>query len=88
MKTCPDFRRLARQAQWLAAFAASVSLPLAGAQAYIGPGVGAGAIAVVLGVIGSVILAIVALVWYPIKRLLRKRKEAAADTKAGPAEGE
>ena len=39
------------------------------AHAYIGPGVGAGTIAVVFGVIASIILAFVAIVWYPIKRL-------------------
>ena len=39
------------------------------AAAYIGPGVGAGAIAAVLGVIGSILLAIVAVIYYPIKRM-------------------
>lgn len=47
--------------------------PLA-AQAYIGPGVGAGAIGAVLGVIGSIFLALFAVVYYPIKRLLKGRK--------------
>ena len=36
------------------------------ALAYIGPGVGAGAIGAVLGVIGSIFLAIFAVVWYPV----------------------
>ena len=40
--------------------------------AYIGPGATAGAIAVVLGVIGSFILAIFSLLWYPFKRLIRR----------------
>jgi hypothetical protein len=44
------------------------------AQAYIGPGVGAGAISAVLGVLGSIFLAIVAVVYYPIKRLLKRGK--------------
>lgn len=39
--------------------------------AYVGPGLGAGAVAVVLGLLASVGLAIFALAWYPIKRLLR-----------------
>jgi len=43
--------------------------------AYIGPGAGAGAIAVVLGVIASIFLAFVAILWYPIKRLFRRRRE-------------
>lgn len=54
------------------AFVASTS----GALAYIGPGMGAGAIAVVLGVIGSFFLAIFALLYYPIKRLLRRNRTA------------
>lgn len=44
------------------------------ASAYIGPGVGAGAVAAVFGVIGSVFLAIVGVVYYPIKRMLKGRK--------------
>lgn len=39
--------------------------------AYIGPGATGGAIAVVLGVIGSIILAIFSLLWYPFKRIFR-----------------
>jgi membrane protein implicated in regulation of membrane protease activity len=50
------------------------------ALAYIGPGVGAGAIAAVLGVLGSIFLAIVAVLYYPIKRLLKGRKSRAAKT--------
>jgi hypothetical protein len=40
--------------------------------AYIGPGLGAGTLAVVVGFVGSIFLAIFALVWYPLKRLLTK----------------
>lgn len=53
------------------------------ALAYIGPGVGAGAIAAVVGVIGSVLLAIVAVIYYPIKRMLRRRKGRAAKSANG-----
>lgn len=42
------------------------------AAAYIGPGVGAGMIATVLGILTAVVLAVFAVVWYPIKRMLRK----------------
>ena len=45
----------------------------ANAHAYIGPGLGAGAIAIVLGFIGSIILAVFALLYYPIKRILKKK---------------
>ena len=40
--------------------------------AYIGPGLGAGTLAVIVGFIGSIFLAIFALVWYPLKRFLTK----------------
>lgn len=53
------------------------------ALAYIGPGVGAGAIAAVLGVLGSILLAIVAVLYYPIKRLLKGRKAGAPKSPAG-----
>ncbi|MDI3338405.1 hypothetical protein QKW60_18495 [Defluviimonas aestuarii] len=55
------------------------------AMAYIGPGVGAGAIAAVLGVIGSIFLAIVAVLYYPIKRMLKGRKSKVAK---GSGDGE
>jgi membrane protein implicated in regulation of membrane protease activity len=45
------------------------------ASAYIGPGIGAGAIAIVLGVLGSFFLALVTLIYYPIKRAIGKRKK-------------
>ena len=51
-----------------AAFAATPALP---AFAYIGPGAGAGAIAVVLGILASIVMAFFAILWYPIKRLLK-----------------
>jgi hypothetical protein len=59
----------------------AVMVPVA-AQAYIGPGLGAGALAAALGVVGSVVLGIFAVLYYPIKRLLRRRKGASADKTA------
>ncbi|MCY1128670.1 hypothetical protein OU426_17570 [Frigidibacter sp. RF13] len=51
--------------------------------AYIGPGVGAGAIGAVIGVIGAIFLAIFAVLWYPIKRMMKgKKKPGAAKTAA------
>lgn len=44
------------------------------AHAYIGPGAGAGTIAVVLGILASIVMAFVAIIWYPFKRLIKKRK--------------
>jgi hypothetical protein len=63
-----------RQLFPIAALAALVLLQPVAAQAYIGPGVGAGAVAAVLGVLGSIFLAIVAVLYYPIKRMLKGRK--------------
>lgn len=45
------------------------------AYAYVGPGLGAGTIAAVLGIIGSIFLALFAVIYYPIKRLLKKWKK-------------
>jgi len=45
------------------------------AYAYIGPGLGVGTIGVVLGILGSIVLALVAIVWYPVKRFFRKMKK-------------
>jgi len=42
------------------------------AHAYIGPGLGAGAVAVVVGVLASIGLALIAILWYPLKRLFKK----------------
>lgn len=45
------------------------------AMAYIGPGLATGTIGVILGVIGSICIAVFALVWYPFKRVLKKIKK-------------
>jgi hypothetical protein len=46
------------------------------AEAYVGPGLGAGTVAVVLGLLGSVFLALLAFIWYPFKRLIQKIKSS------------
>lgn len=45
--------------------------PLA-AHAYVGPGLGLGALGVILGIFTSIFLAIIGIFWYPIKRLIQK----------------
>jgi hypothetical protein len=40
--------------------------------AYVGPGLGGGIIAVIVGFLVSIFLAVTAVIWYPIKRLIRK----------------
>ena len=43
--------------------------------AYLGPGVGGGVIAATIGVIVAIFAALFGLIWFPVKRLLKKRKE-------------
>ena len=42
------------------------------AHAYVGPGVGLGVIGAFVGTVLAVLLAIVGVIWYPVKRLIRK----------------
>ena len=57
-------------------------LHVAPAYAYIGPGVGAGTIAIVLGILSSIFLAFVGIVWYPLKRLIKGRKSKSGTSDA------
>lgn len=43
--------------------------------AYVGPGIAAGAVAVVFGALFSLFLALFTVIYYPIKRLYKKRKK-------------
>jgi hypothetical protein len=51
--------------------------------AYIGPGAGIAAIGTVLALIVGILIAIVAFIWYPIKRLLAKIKKRRMADKEG-----
>lgn len=53
--------------------------------AYIGPGAGIAAIGTVIALIGGILLAIVAFIWYPIKRLLAKIKRKRMTDREGPS---
>lgn len=55
--------------------------PMVGA-AYVGPGLGVGAIGVIVGVVGSIFLAVFAVLWYPFKRLMRRRRQKNAMERA------
>ena len=46
------------------------------ALAYIGPGAGLSAIGAALALVAAVFFAIVGFVWYPVKRMMKKRKAA------------
>ncbi len=39
--------------------------------AYIGPGLAGGALSAVLGVLGAIVMLLVGVIWYPLKRLVR-----------------
>jgi hypothetical protein len=49
-------------------------------QAYVGPGVGLSALGSVLAFIGAIFLLIAGFLWYPIKRLIKKKP---ADSEGG-----
>ncbi len=63
-----------KNAFWLAALLIGIVLPNS-ALAYIGPGAGLTVIGTVVAVIGAFLLLIVGFIWYPMKRVLRGRKE-------------
>jgi len=50
------------------------------AYAYIGPGLSVGAIGVVFWALLSIVLVLFAILWYPFKRLLKKKKKPKLDT--------
>ena len=61
------------RASWMAS-ALMVTLTVSSpAAAYIGPGAGLSAIGTIAALVGAVLLLLVSFVWYPLKRLLRKR---------------
>ncbi len=50
----------------------SISTPLL---AYLGPGIGGGVLMATIGIIIAILAAAFGLVWFPVKRLIKKRKE-------------
>lgn len=42
------------------------------AHAYIGPGLGAGMVGAILGVVLALLMLVVGIVWYPLKRMIRR----------------
>ena len=49
-----------------------ISLP---SYAYIGPGMGSGAIAAIIGFFAAILLGLWGILYYPIKRALKNRKD-------------
>lgn len=62
-------------------------LTISPAHAYLGPGLGAGTIGVILGIAGSILLALFAIFWYPIKRMLKKKKDTQTNEEDQSGEG-
>jgi pilus assembly protein TadC len=60
-----------------------LALAVEPAHAYIGPGLGLGAIGAFLGALFAGLLAILGFFWYPIKRLRRRRRERREASAAG-----
>ena len=50
----------------------ALALSPASVQAYVGPGMGAGAVAGVLGLLAGLLMLVVGVVWYPLKKLVRR----------------
>ena len=48
------------------------------AYAYVGPGLGLSTIGTILAFLAAVFFAIVGFIWYPVKRMRRRRQEAKA----------
>jgi len=62
---------------------ATVLLVPCQAHAYLGPGAGLSAVGSVLALIGATLLLVVGFVWYPIKRLLKRRRSNPSRTEPG-----
>lgn len=54
------------------------SLYIETASAYVGPGLGLGAIGAVVGIVATILLAILGIIWYPLKRILKKNDSTKA----------
>ena len=52
------------------------------AQAYVGPGAGLGAIVLTIAIGIGVLLLVVGFLWYPLKRLLKGRRNDSSDTES------
>ena len=45
------------------------------AYAYLGPGIAGGILAATLGIVIAILASIIAVIWFPLKRLFRRIKE-------------
>lgn len=49
------------------------------ANAYVGPGAGLSAIGSLLALVLAIVVAVIGFLWYPLKRLLKRRQEPTLD---------
>ena len=73
--------RAARTSVAIAIAIFAVSFPVA---AYVGPGAGLSALGSLFALLAAVVVAIFGFLWYPIKRLLNKRRATAAQADTAP----
>lgn len=59
----------------LLSFVSVLVLLTSPAQAYVGPGLGLGALGAAAGVLFALFVALFALVWMPVKRLINRRRQ-------------
>ena len=59
----------------IAAFTFAVSAP-APVFAYMGPGIDIGAVGAALGVVASLLLVLISVIWHPLRRLARRSRAA------------
>ncbi len=72
--------------QWWVLGGLFVLLQSSAAWAYVGPGAGLSAIGSLLALVVAILVAIIGFVWYPVKRLLKRRQEPTLDEAAEPEE--
>jgi nitrate reductase gamma subunit len=71
----------------IAGVCAAAMLPGA-AEAYMGPGSGLAAIGALLSLIGAAVMALVGFIWFPIRRLFKRKSRPASkpDESSAPAQ--
>lgn len=74
--------KIAKGLRFLALTAFVFTLFTGVSHAYIGPGLGLGAIGAALGVLFTLFLAAFAVIWYPIKKWFQGRRQSAAEPSA------
>lgn len=55
-----------------------LALSASSAMAYVGPGAGISVLGSLLGILATIVLAIAAIIMWPLRKLLKKRKAASA----------